>query len=433
MVGKTDDRGSTVDINERFLEAVELEPGAARARWWDSRLPGFGVTIGKRRVSFVVQRRIKGERTQSSVTIGHWAPGKLRAADSGLRDRTLTVKIARDMASDALSNMRGGHDPRGDVPTGANGPTLRQGLALHVSNMRKRSRSPRSIETIETEVPRLLEAWLDRPIGELNGAHLVEIHDQLTSEGKAYLANRLVAHASAIWNALDRVHELDGRNPARAVTRNKYTPKRERIPDEELPAWWTKVQSLSPVRRDLQLFCLATGMRSEAARHMRWEHLDDARSALLVPSPKGGATKAFTLPIAPRTLAMLRNRRASNATEFAPFHGDHGWVFPSLSRAAPFSVQPLAEPKEYRQSRTETGRKEKIMPGLHTLRRTYLSIATEAGIGELDRHVLANHAFGRQSVNESYIAQSFTHLAECQARIERAIWARLAPGLVVAR
>ena len=105
--------------------------------------------------------------------------------------------------------------------------------------------------------------------------------------------------------------------------------------------------------------------------------------------------------------------------------GDGGWVFASLSRDQK-SVQPIAEPKEYRRD-PETKKKISILPGLHTLRRTYLSVATEAGVSEIDRHVLANHAFGRQNVNATYIEQAFDHLAACQARIEAALWARLKP------
>ncbi|MCX5742625.1 MAG: hypothetical protein NT062_09035, partial [Proteobacteria bacterium] len=47
--------------------------------------------------------------------------------------------------------------------------------------------------------------------------------------------------------------------------RNRYVPNRERVDD--LVPWWALVQTLSPVRRDLQTFCLFTGMRSEAARN----------------------------------------------------------------------------------------------------------------------------------------------------------------------
>ena len=51
----------------------------------------------------------------------------------------------------------------------------------------------------------------------------------------------------------------------------------------------------------------------------------------------------------------------------------------------------------------------------------------EAGVGELDQHVLTNHAYGTHDVNATYIAQPLDHLAACQDTIERALWARIKP------
>lgn len=433
MVGRTGEQGSgrgeTVDITERFLETFKPEPDevtAGRARRWDAKLPGFGVVIGKRRVSFVMFRRVKGEANKSNVTLGHWAPSKLRAADAALRARTMTVAQAREAASDARVQMVKGVDPNATGADSPGGPTLRDGLELHVSNMRKENASPRSIGTIETEVPRLLGEWMDRPIAELKGSVLIELHNRLTDEGKPYLANRIVAQVSAVWNSLDRASDdgLPGRNPARAVTRNAYTPSRERVDD--LADWYGKVQAMTNhVRRDLQLFCLFTGMRSEAARHARWEHVDWQRSALVVPKPKGGEARAFELPLPKTVVDMLRARQRHNRDVFRPYGGDAGYVFPSLTRAAPYEVIPIAEAKEYRQTGGRKGPKERYLPGLHTLRRTYLSVAAECGISELDRSTLVNHSYGRQSVNETYIRQHFDHLADCQRTIERALWARI--------
>ena len=58
-------------------------------------------------------------------------------------------------------------------------------------------------------------------------------------------------------------------------------------------------------------------------------------------------------------------------------------------------------------------------------RRTYLSVAADAGITELDRSVLANHAFASHSVNQTYIEQAFPHLLECQVKIDAALVARM--------
>ena len=406
---------ATLRLTETSLLAIPAPTDRAQLHVWDSELRGFGCVIGKTTRSFVVRTRVRGELLKR--TIGHLGQPR---ADGHL----WSVKLARIEARKMLGAMADGRAPLTGKGERAAGPTLRKGLELHTANMRKLTRSPRSIETLENEVPRVLEEWMDRSIHDLTGAELVKIHDELTNAGKKFAANRVVAHVSTLWNALDRVHEFPGRNPARAVTRHRYVPSRQRIATADLSSWYTTVLSLpSPVRRDLQMFCLFTAMRSEAARHVRWEHIDEHRCTLSVPRPKGGQAKAFTLPLPKTIVEMLRKRRTENVDIFEPFGGDAGWVFPSMSRDGE-RVQPVAEPKEYRRDPT-TKKKISILPGLHTLRRTYLSVAAEAHVSELDRSVLANHAYGNQTVNQTYISQSLEHLAECQAKIETALWSRI--------
>ena len=45
--------------------------------------------------------------------------------------------------------------------------------------MKKTNRSTREIQTFEHETTQYLADWLDRPISELTGAKLVELHQQI--------------------------------------------------------------------------------------------------------------------------------------------------------------------------------------------------------------------------------------------------------------
>ncbi len=76
-----------------------------RVKVWDSKLTGFGVTIGKLRTSFMVQRRIGSE--QRVITVGRWGAQKMRA----LQPQLLTVARARDAAVRVLADMMRGEDP----------------------------------------------------------------------------------------------------------------------------------------------------------------------------------------------------------------------------------------------------------------------------------------------------------------------------------
>ena len=71
------------------------------------------------------------------------------------------------------------------------------------------------------------------------------------------------------------------------------------ISAERLAAWHEDIQALSknPIRRDLYLFILFTGLRRKSATEIRWEHLDLDKGTLLIPNPKGGTKRAFVLPL----------------------------------------------------------------------------------------------------------------------------------------
>lgn len=77
----------------------------------------------------------------------------------------------------------------------------------------------------------------------------------------------------------------------------------------------------NPIRHDLQLFILLTGLRSTDAKTVRWEHIDFEAGTLHRPKPKGGEQRAFTVPVSQAVLDILRRRRDENAIIF-PQDGD---------------------------------------------------------------------------------------------------------------
>ncbi|HEY6175437.1 MAG TPA: hypothetical protein VIX73_13360, partial [Kofleriaceae bacterium] len=166
MGNSTDSRG-TIDITERWLEGYQLAPDVARVKLWDARLRGFGVIVGKERRSFVVRAYVKGKRVRRLVTLGHWAPGRLRAADAGLRDRTMTVAQARNAAITELGAMHGGEDPAPAPEVVPAGPTFGDALALHMDRLRRKGGRPRSIASLEGEAARHLSDWNARRLADV--------------------------------------------------------------------------------------------------------------------------------------------------------------------------------------------------------------------------------------------------------------------------
>ena len=393
--------------------------GQRQAYYWDVVTTGFGLEVGATGVrAFVILARMGGKRVRSKVaTLGAPHP----------KGGAWTLPRARQRAVEMLGQIAGGISPNAGPKATAATITLRAALTLHLDDMQTRRCAPISIETVRIGITKYFARWLNAPIIEITAADLLGLHQTLSSAGKTYLANHSVARFSALWNTVDRLHELPARNPATRVRRNKLRPSGIRLSDEQLPGWYRTVTTLSPMRRDFQLLVLFTGLRSLDARHIRWDEIDFNAATLRRPSPKGGQDKAFTLPLPPIMLRLLADRRQANGPLLDPYGGDHGWVFPSLSRTKPHKVQPLAQPKELR-AMVKGQPRAQVLPGPHVLRRTYISIGTEIGVPALDMSVLANHSFSTARVQDQYVRQSLEHLAKCQAKIAEALMLKLGYG-----
>lgn len=283
-------------------------------------------------------------------------------------------------------------------------PTLADAIGLHLRAMRAKGCSRRSLETLQEETARHLADWLPRPLSSLSRHEVAERHEALTEASGPYLANRVMQQLRAVYNtAARRFEELPQTCPVIAVTFNRVRRRREPIPWQELPGWREKVDAIgNPVRRDLQLFLLFTGLRSLDARTVRWEDVDVAAATLHRPRPKGGEDRAFTVPVSGFVLELLRRRRAGN-------RDDAGWVFPSRSRDGRVTHVVHA-----REQRYVAGRKRPYLPSPHRLRDTFASAAHEAGVHPLDLKVLLNHSLpGMGDVTMGYVRPSVEHLRGC--------------------
>lgn len=231
----------------------------------------------------------------------------------------------------------------------------------------------------------------------------------------------MIAHVSACWNTLNK--QLEGKlgswNPAKSVERDRLDAKRERL--EDLPRWYADVQTMrNPIQRDGLLFALFTGLRSEDVRTAHKDNVDWKAKTLRLPDPKGGKDRAFSIPLGKTALEILRRRSKENSKSPLFADGDGGYFFPGINNRR--VIGPISDLRQQVHGK-EHGR----FPAedVHTLRRTYESVAHEAGVSELDLHVLTNHSFASHNVNATYIAQAMPHLGRCQATIDSAVWKRI--------
>ncbi|HEX8109931.1 MAG TPA: tyrosine-type recombinase/integrase [Kofleriaceae bacterium] len=113
-------------------------------------------------------------------------------------------------------------------------------------------------------------------------------------------------------------------NPATRLQQAALKPRETRIPDTEFADGYAKVLKLeNPVRRDLHLVALFTGIRSDGVRNLRWEDVDFDAELIQVARTKGD--RPYSLPMVKTVRKILQRRKADNATSplLARFGGDH--------------------------------------------------------------------------------------------------------------
>jgi integrase len=298
-------------------------------RFWDTELRGFGIIARPKTASFVFQRDLHGKSVKVTIgRVGVWTVAMARA-----RARELAVDMDRGINPNVVKRQ-----------AKARGITVKQALELHAADMKKRGCAQSSIKLVEKELPMYLPDWIRRPLAELSKLECVQRHAKLSLDRGPMIANKVLKMIGAAFRGAARVYDhLPELPPTRAIRWNHGPRRRSPLAWDDLPAWWDKVQAMhNPIRRDLQLLLLFTGLRSTDAKTIRWEHVDRVRKTLHRPKPKGGVDRAFTIPLAEFVLEILRRRRRENDVLFPGSE----WVFPARSRSG--TVAHVAEAKELR-------------------------------------------------------------------------------------
>lgn len=350
----------------------------------DSDVAGLMLVIGKTTKTWLV--KVDAYATEPDPATGRRAflgTRKRKIGDASGPGAILPDE-ARRMAREVKERLkRGGNAQEGPRPATAAPVTLRMAAARFLADRRRLGRSPRTVDSYEADLRNYLKPFLDLPLAQITGLAVADLHLELTGRIGPVTANGAMRTLRAIYNAAARIDDLPMNPVTRSVEFNPEPPKQDTVAD--LADWYRRVQRLTPIRRDLQLFILMTGMRKTAACEAKVEDLDLDKGFLFVPKPKGGERRAFYLPLSNPVVDLLSRRVAENARDFGPMNR---WLFPSFL-AASGHVEEV---------------KEKGLPGPHTLRRTFATVAAEAGLPPADIGILLNHAI--PGVTGRYIVTS---------------------------
>jgi len=373
-----------IKLTPLAVERLALPDGKVQEVYWDQSLPAFGVLVGARKRSYIVQKKLAGGRTRR-VNIGDvraWTLDKARA-----KARAVMVEVDR------------GGDPK-VRPTVAASVTLSEVFERYIKS--RTNLKPRTVADYRLDMG-YLSAWSSRLIREITPDMVEDRHAAIGRDHGGPTANSVFRVFRAVYNfAEDRDDSLP-RNPARRLKRQWFSvpPRTRYVTNAQLAEFWRAVSDLqSRTGSDYLKLLLFTGLRKMEAAALRWDEVDLSDRMIHLSAQRTKASRKLDLPMSDVVASLLIARRALGI--------EGPWVFQSVSRSGH-----VEEPKGWLALVAQaTG----IAIAAHDLRRTFITAAESADLSETALKALVNHSLGR-GVTAGYIQVTGDRLREPVQRV----------------
>ncbi|WP_372625062.1 integrase arm-type DNA-binding domain-containing protein [Falsiroseomonas sp.] len=380
--------------------------------------PGFFLLVGQRSRTWMIQCDVRdplGTRRTVKEKIGEWP--------------ALTARDARARAKARIGELQA----EGRAPERRPDSTLGDAWQ-HLEKTDGPKLRPNTLDGYRQLFDRRMKKWTDTALVRFaDNPHLVaEEHAEITAKHGPYAANafmRLFRHLYRLGRA-----RLDPRLPhiewGQTVRFNREQRRKTGMEAGELAAWHKALAALheqaplpgerhgltgdparrdrkgNAVRREFHLLCLLSGSRPDALARARWEHLDMRRRALHFPSPKGGPSRAFDVPLSRHMLVCLARARWAGRL-LHPAAAARAWIFPAASKPGH-----IVEWREERADLPKWGM---------DLRQSYVIAAEHLDISERLLKRLLNHATQDVTMGYGDRTRIWAQLLAAQERLSRHI------------
>lgn len=267
---------------------------------------------------------------------------------NGRHVRTVRVKIdrcdriglreARNRAKALMSQIQSGVDPT-DGPD-ESGITLERALDAHLDEKPHR---PRTVEGYRYQLDHYLRPWRKKAVADISRQMVRDLYADLKRKHGETTAASAMRTLRAVVNTAMRIDETLGSNPVAAL--HVPSPKRRKVAPLDLADWWTKVERLSPVRRDLHVAMLLTGARRSSLVQVRREDVNTVRGVMTFTHMKT-SDEPMLFPMGAGLAAIV----AARMEEDGPLGSD--WLWPSPTSRSGHVEEPkergLPSPHAYR-------------------------------------------------------------------------------------
>lgn len=273
--------------------------------WRDEQVKGFLVICHKKTKTYAVQGDVRRNgRFIRTVRI------KIDRCDR------ITLKEARFRALTLMSQIQSGIDPSASPED--TGITLEQVLERYIE---ARQLSPATIEGYNYHVSYYLKRWKSRAMADITRSEVRDLLHELKQEKGATTGYSVMRTLRALCNEAKRLDDTIKTNPVEAIRIPQNN--RRQVPQMDLAEWWKSVQNLPPIRRDLHIFFLFSGLRRRSALNIKCEDVNLEKRLINVRHMKSG--RPFILPLSDFMCDLVRRRMEDNE----PLNSE--WLWPSVT------------------------------------------------------------------------------------------------------
>jgi len=358
-------------LTEGYINSLTYRTRAFAVR--DTAVRGLLVDVNKLSKSYKVQKEMwVGERGRRRLA-------KTVRKTLGTTDE-MTLDEARTRALSIIAEIKRGKDPNRtweDTDSGA--WTVERMFQEYAADLRRRECAERTPLDVLARMERYLGDWKTLPICEIKKSMAREKHAKLSARHGKRIANMAMKDFRWAYNlALRVVDDPDalGDNPTNAITWNKERASNRVLMPEELPEWWSKVQSITnPIRRAMHELGILSGLRPGTLVSLRREWIELDKHVVHIPKMKSG--RSFDLPLSPQMEDVVRRALRAGDT----LYPGSPWLFPARTRKGDRAVKHVQVWME-KDLPSQTG---------HILRHTYRTIAKRVGIDQIDARLLLDH------------------------------------------
>ncbi len=265
-------------LTKKMIDEISFAAEGEQVFYKDEEMAGFGLRVGHRKKSFILEKRINGKMKR--LTIGEFGP--------------MTLDRARKKALEILGGLAIGKDI--DEIYNPRGPTLGQLWEAYEERHLPRKK-PSSSKRDKGSFKNHLTMWKERRLNTIKRKDVALLHSEIGQTVGHIAANRTLALLRKMFNLAKLWGFYDGENPATLIEQFPEYSRERFLQPGELPKFMKALKAeANPYVRAAIFTMLLTGQRKGEVLTMKWEDLDVGQGVWHIPDTKPGRSHHVPLP-----------------------------------------------------------------------------------------------------------------------------------------